>query len=767
MNINKVAVIGAGVMGGGIAAQIANGGIPVVLLDLADAIDRNKHSNEAIQVQLKIGGFMHPSSAELVTAGNLDDHLDWLAECDLIIEVIVEKLEIKQSLYKNIEKYRKPNSILSSNTSTIPLENLIKGLSEEFQNNFFITHFFNPPRHMRLLELIATSKCSALATEQLTEFCSHIMGKTVINCNDTAGFIANRIGVFWLMTGLHEAFKLEISVEEADTLIGKVFGIPSTGIFGLFDLIGIDILPKIANSLSENLTANDPFQSVAKMPSLVGKMISQGRTGRKAGGGFYKMLKTPQGKKMEVLDLLNNTYRGMQKSELESIINIGTYSSKDLMEHPDKGGQYAKNVMGKTLLYTASLMPEIANDIDVIDRAMTLGFAWQFGPFELIDRLGVNNLKPSLKDEDSLPPILEAAGESKLYQIVGEQYGRLNLTGDFKPIKNLANVLSLLDIKRHQKPLLENSSASLWEVGQGIVCLEFHSKGNAINIDILDLINQSIALISNDYEGLVIYNEGRQFSSGADLSFISANIEKENFESIDKLIRYGQQTYSAIQQSGFPVIAAISGMSLGGGCEVALHCDVIQAHAETYMGLVEPSVGLVPAWGGCKELIKRHINGTVDNVLTPEIALKLFNTIANSLVSNSAAYAIDNKFILENKKITMNRDHLLIDARTQALKKTDGYLTPKPNSIDVMGSEIKTILLDKINANVTDGLISKHEQLIQMEIMNILSAEGKNTVLQEKDFLDLESKAFMKLIRISETKERIEHMLKTRKPLKN
>ncbi|MBT3205003.1 MAG: 3-hydroxyacyl-CoA dehydrogenase [Gammaproteobacteria bacterium] len=771
MIINKVAVIGAGVMGAGIAAQIANGGVDVILLDMLADTDRNKLARDAIQTQLKTGGFMHKDAAKRVTPGNLEDHLDWISDCDLILEVIIENLEIKQSLYRKIEKYRKPESIVSSNTSTIPLRQLIEGLPLKFQNDFLITHFFNPPRHMRLLELVASSKSRNSAVHQLTEFCSYIMGKTVINCNDTAGFIANRIGVFWLMTGLHEAQNLAVSVEEADAVIGKVFGIPNTGIFGLFDLVGIDIIPKVAQSLSANLSSSDPFQSVADIPDWVDEMISHGFTGRKGGCGFYRMIKTNQGKKFEVFDLLTKSYRSIQKPDLDSLDNLEKLDARGLMMHSDRGGQYARSVMGKTLKYAASLIPEITDDIEVIDTVMKLGFAWQYGPFELIDLLGKGKFNDFQEDENEIPPILAAADGRMLYQVIDEQYGRLNLSGDFKPIKNSAGVLSLLDIKRYQTPLIQNSAASLWDIDKGIACLEFHSKGNVINREALDMINQSLELltanVSHNFKGLVFYNEGKQFSSGADLSFILDSIKTEDFDLIEEFIFYGQQTYHAILQSEFPVIAATAGLSLGGGCEVALHCDVVQAHAETYMGLVEPLVGLTPGWGGCKESVKRHVNESAGNILTPDLALNIFKLISGSVISSSAALAVDSQFILDNKHITMNRDHLLLDARTLALSMSDNYTPPPTITIEVQGETIQKILSDKIHADSKNSLITKHDQIVQQALVKILSADGKNTILSEQDFLDLERKAFMQLVRTVKTKERIEHMLTTKKPLRN
>lgn len=770
IQINKVAVLGAGVMGSGIAAQVANGGIPVVLLDivLADKEDRNYLANAAMKTQNKVGGFMHSSATELVQTGNLDDDLELLADVDLIIEVVTEQLDIKESLYARIDKVRKEGSIVASNTSTIPLAKLVANQSDVFKRDFAVTHFFNPPRHMRLLELVVGDNTDPEIAETLKYFCDFCLGKTVVDCNDTPGFIANRIGIFWLQTALHEAIELGITVEEADTLIGKAFGIPKTGVFGLYDLIGIDTMIKISESLVSTLPESDLFHAVAATPDVVKSMLDEGCTGRKAKAGFYRISTVDNKKVFEVRDFANNSYRQKQASVLESCTVAQTSTAATLLSQGDKGSDYAWRVMSKTLAYAASLIPEIADDISSVDSAMELGYAWQFGPFKLLDRIGVNSFSERLKSEATVPVLLQQASENGFYYTVDGKQNSIKFDGNYSEINVPEGVISFADIKSSSKAIIEDDSASLWDLGDGVACLEFHTKGNALNDSLLQMIKKSLVQVENDYKALVIYNEGRQFCSGANLDYFKNAIEDENYAAIQDNISDGQSIYRSLQLAPFPVIGAPAGLVLGGGCEVLLHCDHIQAHAETYMGLVEQSVGLVPGWGGCKELLIRRATKYGSNLIDIDIAEDVFDVIANAGISSSALDAISEFTLDASASITMNRERLLADAKSKALELSEDYQPlSSDHHLSIDGQAIAEYLHAKIQDNLRMKAITEYDSILQKALVKIVSANGKNTMVTEQDLLNLEQQVFDQLVRESGTYERIEHMLSHRKPLKN
>ena len=746
VDIKKVAVLGSGVMGSGIAAHIASSGVPVVLLDIvpAGAENRNMLTEKAIEKQLggKPPGFAHKKFAKNVTTGNLEDHLDLLKDCDLIIEAVLERLDVKQDVYKKIDAVRKPGSVVSSNTSTLPISALTGGLPDAFKKDFMITHFFNPPRFMRLLEVAGSEHTRADAMADVAKFADVKLGKGVVVCKDTPGFIANRIGVYWMMLGLLEAMRLGVTVEQADAVMGKPLGLPKTGIFGLFDLIGIDLMPLIAKAMLATLPANDPFRALYQEPDLVKKMIADGYTGRKGKGGFYRLNAQ---KKKEAINLKTGDYAPAARVQLASV-DAAKAGIGALLSHKDVGGQYAASVMGGVLYYAASLIPDISDSIADVDAAMKLGYSWKYGPFEMIDKIGVDNMIAQIKAKGlPVPAILEKAAGGKLYAVDGGQRTAASVDGSYKPIIPPAGSLMLGDIKLNKKPVLKNASASLWDIGDGVACLELTSKMNAVDPDILALIEKSVELVKKDFKGLVIA-----------------------WKQISDVIRAGQHAMMALKHSPFPVVSSLSGMALGGGCEIVLHSNAVQAHMEAYPGLVEVGVGLIPAWGGCKELLLRFTDPNNPANAMPGIA-KVFENVATAKVAGSSEDARDMQILRASDSISMNRVRVLADAKAKALSMADSYTAPEPRTLRLPGETGKVALFMAVDGLVAAGKATPHDVVVSRVLAQVLT--GGDTDMQdeisEQKLLDLEHDGFMELVKTKGTLARIEHMLMTGKPLRN
>jgi 3-hydroxyacyl-CoA dehydrogenase len=774
MPINKVAVIGSGVMGGGIAAQIANAGVPVLLLDIVPqgASNRNVVAEKAIERLLKTdpAPFMHRDFARLVTSGNLEDDIGKLAECDWIVEVVLEKLEVKHATFAKIEQHRKEGSIVSSNTSTIPLRDLVQGTPERFQRDFLITHFFNPPRYMRLLEIVAGDKTRADAVKTIEEFCDVRLGKGVIHAKDTPGFIANRIGGMWIQSALQAAFELGLTVEEADAIMGRPFGMPRTGIFGLMDLVGIDLAPQVAASMQRTLKPDDAYLRIYKDRPLIAKMIAEGYTGRKGKGGFYRLSKSEKGRVKESIDLKTGDYHASAEPTLAS-----THERKPdaILHHEDRGGQYARRVLAQTLAYAASLVPEIADDVVAVDEAMRWGYTWKFGPFELIDQIGADNVVALLKSEKlAAPPLLLKAAGKSFYRTTDGRLEYLTIKGDYAPVERRAGVLLLVDLKRRAKPLQRNGSASLWDIGDGVLCLEFHSKMNALDPDSMAMLMKGLDVVKKSngaFKAMVVYNEADNFSVGANvgLGLFAANVALWPF--IEEGETAGQNAYKAVKYAAFPVVSAPAGMALGGGCEILLHSAAVQAHAESYIGLVETGVGLVPGWGGCKELVLRQfLNKKRPGGPIPPLG-QAFETIALAKVSRSAAEARDTLMLRPEDGITMNRERLLADAKAKALALAKDYKSPQPQSVNLPGPTGAAALKLQVDELLHQGKATAYDGVVAGKLAEVLSG-GDTDITQETSedqLLALERRAFQALIREPRTLARIEHMLETGKPLRN
>lgn len=767
--IKKVCVIGAGTMGAGIAAQVANAGVPVILLDVVrDLNDRDAVARGAVARLLKTdpAPFMSVAAAKLVEIGNIEDHLADVAGCDWIVEAIVERLDVKQDLYARLEAVRRPGTAMSSNTSTIPLEQLVAGRSEDFTRDFLITHFFNPPRHMRLVELVSGPKSDPGLVARMEDFIDRSLGKVIVRAKDSPGFIANRLGAFWIQSGLNAAFDLDMTVEEADAIAGRPLGAPKTAIFGLIDLIGIDLLSPLQASLTSTLARDDPYQSIVRIHPVIEKMIAEGYTGRKGKGGFYR-INREAGKRKETLNLATGEYRATEKPQTSSATDVDLGA---LLTAPGKAGQFAWAVLGPTLAYALRLVPDAADDIIAVDDAMKLGYNWKWGPFELIDRIGSATFSQMLEDRGlEVPPLLRTAGKNSFYQLreTGKSY--LGWDGHYQARDPRAGILDFQEIKRKTRPLLDNGSAALWNIGDDVTALEFTGKMNALDLDAMSLIMEAIPVISRDYRALVIYNEGPHFSAGVNLADALAALKEGAFSDIDAMLVAGQNAFKALKYAPFPVVAAPFGMTLGGGCEVVLNSDAVQAHAETFMGLVETSVGLIPGWGGCGEMIERirDLPGLANGPMP--VLSRVFETIAAATVSRSAAHAREIGYLRPTDGITMNRDRLLADAKAKALALSEAYQPPARPSFHLAGPSGRTTLNLAARALHARGAILDYDLVVADALAEVLSG-GEHDILDtltESDLLDLERSSFLALVRDPRTLERISHMLSTGKPLRN
>lgn len=775
MSISKACVIGAGVMGSAIAAHIANAGIPVLLLDIVPPGegDRSRIAKGAVERLLKTepAPLMTRAAAKLIEPGNIEDDLHKLKDVGWIVEAVAERLDIKQGLYRKLEAARKRGCIVSSNTSTLPLHMLMEGMPTTLQQDFCITHFFNPPRYMRLLELVAGPLTRPEISTVITNFSDQQLGKVVVLAKDTPGFIANRIGVFWVQAAVKAAHDLGLTVEETDAVMGRPMGAPKSGIFGLIDIIGLDLLPHVDASLRQALPADDMYRTLPADFPLLPKMLADGYIGRKGKGGFYRLNTSDGNKIKESISLKTGEYAVSTPSRLDSVAAAKS-GLRVLVTHKDRGGKLAWAVLSKTLAYAATLVPQIADSIVDVDLAMKAGFNWKYGPFELIDKLGAAWFAERLAAEKlAVPPLLAvAAGAGGFYKLSGQGLAQLDTNGTHQTLARQSGTLLLSDIKTTSKPLAKNSSASVWDVGDGVACLEFHSKMNTLDPDSLTMLMQALEITKRSMQALVIYNEGENFSAGANigLALFAANIGM--WPTLEQFLEQGQSVMRALKYASFPVVGAPSGLALGGGCEVLLHCSAVQAHAETYMGLVETGVGIVPAWGGCKEMLIRHLPGPRDAKGPMPGIMAAFEQISMAKVSKSAAEAKDMKFLRVTDGITMNRDRLLADAKARVLALVAaGYKPPVPVELRLPGPTARAALGLAIENFSRQGLALPHDVTVSNQLATVLSGGMTDVmdVLEENRIFDLEKQAFMTLLHTVPTLDRMETMLATGKPTRN
>ena len=755
--IDRVAVIGAGSMGSGIAAQFANAGLPVDLLDIPGGEDRNAPAEAGIARQAKAHGFMGRAAAGRIRPGNTEDDLNRLAAADWIVEVVVEDLETKRALFRRIEAVRKPGSIVSSNTSTLRRADLVRGMGRDFARDFVITHFFNPPRMMPPVELVAGPESDAGLGARATEAAEVLLGKTVIGCRDTPGFIANRIGCTWMAMAALEARRLGLTVEEADAVHGA-FGAPRTGVFALFDLIGIDLVPQVWQSLMDALPEGDAIRRF-DLPDdpLFQRMIEAGRFGRKAGAGFYR--KAEDGTR-QALDLETGAYRPERPVERDALPGGGRDFAA-MLDDDGRLGAYAWRVFALLLRYAAEHGPEIADDVGAVDAAFALGYGWKAGPFALADRFGAQHLAEQIAAEGEPVPALlrRAAEEGGFYDAAGAP---LAMEGG----RAEAAATQRLSVAVLRSRLAGNDAASLWDMGDGVACFAITTKMNSFADAVFDALEEALDRLGGAHRALVLGNDDpRAFSVGADLGYFLSLIDAGDFAAIEAYLERGQRLFRRMRAAPFPVVAAAHGFALGGGAEFALHADAIVAHAELAMGLPEPGVGLVPGWGGCTQLLLRCQEAEIDPA---RAVTRAFATILSAQPTGSAVEAMEAGFLRPSDGIVMARVRLLEAARARALAAADGYSPPEPARLHRLEAGGRDALLADLRAALEAGRVSAADLEVAEALACVFVAEpGADPVVTEAEMMAAERDAVLRLSRTPSTRARMEHMLKTGKPLRN
>ena len=712
---------------------------------------------------------MDPAFASRITTGSISDDLGLVGCADWIIEAVAERLEVKQTLYKSLETVRKPGPIVSSNTSTIPLGALTAGLPDAFAADFLITHFFNPPRHMRLLEVVEGPKTRPEAGMAIRDFGDRRLGKNVVVCKDTPGFVGNRIGNYWIAVGQNEAIGLGLDVEEADAIIGKPFGIPSTGIFGLLDLVGIDLVPMALRSLQNALPKSDAIHDYDAEPPLIARMIAENRIGRKSGAGFLRL--SADRKTRDVTDLATGDYRPTRPVAADSL-DAAKGGARAVMEHSGPGGRYAAIVMEKTLAYAASLVPEIADGPDAVDQAMRDGYGWKQGPFELIERLGVAWFASRLSARGvAVPAYLALAAKSGgFYCVAGDRRCCLLPDGSVRPVHHAEGVITIADLSVGASLVADYGSAALWELGDGVACLEFRTKMNTFSGALLDAVDAALVEAGKRFKALVIGSDAAVFSVGADMRIFLEIVEEGGPEALSAFIDRGHATFRAIKYAPFPVVGALAGMAFGGGCEILLHCSAIQAHAEASIGLVETKIGVVPGWGGCKEMLIRQyaLTAAPHGPVAPAIAA--FNLIASARVSGSAFEARNLGLLRVTDGITMNRDRLLADAKRKALDLVPGYSAPERPKIALAGLSGAPAIRNLLDSEVIAGRATAHDRVVGIALIDTLTGGVSADPLKpvgEDEITAMEKRASIAQCGTPGTVARVKHMLATGKPLRN
>jgi 3-hydroxyacyl-CoA dehydrogenase len=740
MEIKKVVVIGSGTMGSGIAAHLCNANVPVTLLDLTTEIsekarDRIHKSRPPLLID--------KSKINNINVGNIDDDFDVVKDADWIVEAVVERIDVKHNIYEKIFKSRKPGAIVSSNTSSIPIKILSEKLNDDQKKDFCITHFFNPVRYMGLLEIVKNDNNDLKKIKSLKKFCEQELGKGAIICKDTPGFLGNRVGVFAMQVAMTEAFKMKLSIEEADAVFGRPMGIPKTGVFGLYDLIGIDLMSDVLKSFIKELSKNDPFQVIAKKIPLITKLIQTGYTGRKGKGGFYRMNKQKNQKILEAINLETGEYLPSKKIDL----GIETVNLNLLIDRKDKYGEYAWSVISQIIKYASSLVPGITDKFNDIDEAMRLGFNWAMGPFEMLKSIGVKNFFNRI-DSFENNQFLENLSKTKDENFYGERqlYTDIETLGKIKP--------KAIKVDK-------NKSAEIYRF-KDFNIVEFTTKACALDYDSMD------ALKNATDKPLIIINESMQFSAGVNLTYTMNFADKGDFKSIEKFIKYFQETCKHLKYSDHPVISAPSGLVLGGGEEVAIQSNFVVSHTNIVMGLVETGVGLVPAGGGCKEVLWRWFQ-TAEAKADPDFApLKVFNIIGYGTTATSTVEAELLKFLRKEDKKVMNRNSLF-EISKKIIEQNSDFTPPKECTFRLSGKYLKEKMIKVLEKLYNEKVILDHGMIVGKELANVLSG-GDTTIektLSEDELYRLELESFMRLIETKETQERIKHTLNTGKLLVN
>jgi len=787
-------------MGSGIAAHLANAGIPIFLLDIVPSeltkedrrkgltrespAFRNRFAAKGLEYAIKASppSFFSPKDACLITIGNIEDHLEWLSRADWIVEAVPERLEIKRALFAKIEAHRRPGSLISSNTSGIPIRLLAEGRSADFRGHLLGTHFFNPPRYMKLLELIPGPETRSEVMQRVAAFAERTLGKGIVFAKDAPNFIANRIAAFGLFTAMRLMVEGDYSIEEVDRLTGGAIGRPKTATFRTADLVGLDTVVHIATNIAEALS-DDQERLAYTIPPFLLELVKRGWLGEKAGQGFYKRIKGASGSEILVLDYKTMEYRTqrsvtflsleMTQGIEEPVERLRTLTSAD-----DRAGHYVWQLLRETLLYAAHRIPEIADDIGSVDQAMKWGFGWELGPFELWDALGVKQASARMAQEGkALPPLvttlLQSGTESFYRREAGRQYAFDLGTAKQVEIPEQPGIIHLRTLHERQQVVARNPGASLLDLGDGVACLQFHSKNNTVGPDILQMMRMSLQHCTERFDALVIGNQGRHFCVGANLMALLFEAQEENWDDIELMVRAFQDVNMALKRFEKPVVAAPFGMTLGGGCEICLHTARIRAAAETYIGLVEVGVGLIPAAGGCKEMLLRSLEGIPEGAEVDLLPFfrHAFETIAFAKVSTSAKDAQRLGYLRSADRCTMNQDRLLHEAKQVALGMVaEGYAPPQPrDDIKVLGTRAIAVADTQLYNMKCGGYISDHDERIARKLAHVLAGGdvAPRTLVAEQCLLDLEREAFLSLCGERKSQERMQHMLKTGKPLRN
>ncbi|HTL82765.1 MAG TPA: 3-hydroxyacyl-CoA dehydrogenase/enoyl-CoA hydratase family protein [Bacteroidia bacterium] len=797
-SIKKVAVLGSGVMGSRIACHFANIGLDVLLLDivprelspaevakkktLEDKDVRNRIVNEALQGVLKSNPspIYRKSFVSRITTGNFDDDLKRIAECDWVIEAVVERLDIKQQVFEKVEKFRKPGTLITTNTSGIPVHLLTQGRSEDFRKNFCGTHFFNPPRYLRLLEIIPGPDTNSEVIDFLLHYGELYLGKTTVLCKDTPAFIANRIGVFGIMALFHLVEKMGLTVEEVDKLTGPVLGRPKSATFRTCDVVGMDTLIHVANGLDQNVP-NDEAKALFKLPSYVAKLAENKWYGDKSGQGFYKKTKKDGKTEILALDLKTMEYRPQVKAKFATLeatkpIENLRERMKVLIAGKDKAGEFYRASFFGLFQYVSNRIPEISDELYKIDQGMNAGFGWELGPFEAWDSLGVADAVKAMEAAGTKPAKwvydMLASGAASFYKTDNGKKLFYDIPSKSYKIIPGTEAFILLDNIRDNKTVWKNSGTTLTDIGDGILNLEFHTKMNTLGGDVLQGINIGIEKAEKNFRGLVISNEGANFSAGANLGMVFMFAIEQEWDELDFAVRAFQAATSRVRYSSIPVVAAPHNLCLGGGTEICLHADAVVAHAETYMGLVEFGVGVIPGGGGTKEFALRLSDELHEGDVELNAFRDKFLTIGQAKVSTSAYEAFDLGYLRKNKdRVVMSRNRLLAEAKMEALRLADeGYTKPVPrHDIRVLGKSALGLAYVGANSMQSGKYISEHDTLISKKLAFVMCGGdlSQPTQVSEQYLLDLEREAFLSLCSEKKTLERMQSILNGGKILRN
>ncbi len=784
--IKKVAVLGAGVMGSGIAAHLASNGIRTVLLDIvppgetsADPAKRNAFAAGGVTKALKArpAAFLRKEGADLITVGNFDDDMQLIADCDWVVEVVIERMDIKRSLFARVEEHWTPGTIVSSNTSGLSIEGMLEGRSDDFKRHFLGTHFFNPVRYMHLLEIIEGPTTDAAIVDDMAHFVRRYLGKGVVFAKDTTNFIANRIGVYGMMSTIHAMRELGYSIEEVDAIVGKPMGRPKSAAFRTADIVGLDTFIHVAQNCYDTLT-EDPQRDTFKVPDYLHAMIEKGLRGQKTKAGFYKKV----GKAVSTIDLDTLEYRDKVKADLPELKKLKKISDvgkrvKALVEGDGRAAKFAWHVTSRTLAYAATIAWEIADDVVNIDRAMRWGFNWEQGPFETWQALGVKETADRMRADGLSVPgwVDEAAAKGGFYVEEGASESYYARSGGLANVPQIPGRLSLQGLKASGKVVEKNRSATLIDLGDGIAGVEFHTKMNTVDPDLTTMLNTACDIVERDFDGLVLANEGEHFSAGANVMMLVMAANQKKWDQIDAMVKSFQDTIMRLTYLSKPVVANPHGLTLGGGCEMAMSADVTLFSQETYIGLVEVGVGLLPGGCGNLNMLKRVLRGIPKKApMIDRLPLiqRAFEAIGMAKVATGAGEAFDVGFGRASDQIAINRDTRINDAKRTARYLADqGYTAPIPaGNLVLPGKDGAAAIQLAVYGMQLSGFVSEHDRLIAGKIAHVLTggdlADGRKAIAEET-INELEREAFLSLCGEKKTMERIQYMLMNNKPLRN